>query len=48
MNLEKKSEASITESRPDGLLRRLDGCKLEQKLLDIEEGPDGNPHRPDG
>jgi hypothetical protein len=28
---------SITESRSDGLLRRLDGCKLEQKLLDTEE-----------
>jgi hypothetical protein len=37
----KESEAwSNTERRPDGLLRRLDGCKLEQKLLDTEEGPD--------
>jgi len=46
--LGKKSEASITESHPDGLLRRLNGCKLDQKLLDTEEGPDGNPRRPDG
>jgi hypothetical protein len=39
---------SITESRLDGLLRRPDGCKLEQKLLDAEEGLDENPHCPDG
>jgi hypothetical protein len=44
----KKIWSSITESRPDGLLNRLDGCKLEQKLLDTEEGPDGNPRHPDG
>jgi len=37
-----------TERHPDGLLRRPDGCKLEQKLLDIVKGPDGNPRRPDG
>jgi hypothetical protein len=46
--LGKKSEASITKRRPDGLLRRPDGCKLEQKLLDTEEGPDGNPRLPGG
>jgi hypothetical protein len=39
--LGKKSKASITESRPDGLLRRPNGCKLEQKLLDADECPDG-------
>jgi len=38
----------ITESRPDGLLSRSNGCKLEQKLLNIDECPDGNPRRPDG
>lgn len=37
---------SITGCRPDELLRRLDGCKLEQKLLDIVEGLDGNSRRP--
>jgi hypothetical protein len=47
--LERKSEAwSITESRPDGLLKRPDGCNLEQKLLDTDECLDGNLRRPDG
>jgi hypothetical protein len=47
--LERKYEArSITKSHPDRLLSHLDGCKLEQKLLDTEECPDGKPHRPDG
>jgi hypothetical protein len=47
--LERKSEAwSNTESSPDGLLSRPDGCKLEQKLLDTNEGPDGNPRLLDG
>jgi hypothetical protein len=47
--LERKSEArSITESRPEGLLNSPNGCKLEQKLLDVEEGLDGNPRRLDG
>jgi hypothetical protein len=27
-------------------LRRPDGCKLEQKLLDAVKGPDGSPRRP--
>jgi hypothetical protein len=45
----KESEAwSITERRPDGLLRRPDGCNLEQKLLDTVKGPDRNPRLPDG
>jgi len=39
---------SITGRRSDRLLRRLDGCKLEQKLLDTVEGPDGMARRPDG
>jgi hypothetical protein len=40
--LERKSKTwSNTESR-------LDGCKLQQKLLDTKKGPDGNPRRPDG
>jgi len=44
----KESEAwSNTKRRSDGLLRRPDGCKLEQKLLDTVEGSDGNPRRPD-
>jgi len=43
----KESEA-ITDGRPDGLLRCLDGCKMEQKLLDIVEGPDGKIRRLDG
>jgi len=34
------------ERRLDGLLSRPDGCKLEQKLLDTVEGPNGNPRRP--
>jgi hypothetical protein len=38
---------SITRCRPDGLLCHLDGCKLAQKLLDVVEGPDGKPRRPD-
>jgi hypothetical protein len=38
---------SITRRCPDGLLSRPDGYKLEQKLLDTMEGPDGNPRRPD-
>jgi hypothetical protein len=38
---------SITGSRPDGPLRRPDGCKLEQKLIDVVKGPEGNPRRPD-
>jgi len=46
--LGRKSEASRSLSRLDGLLRRPDRCKLEQKLLDAEEGLDGNPRRPDG
>jgi hypothetical protein len=46
--LERKFEArSITESRPDGLLSRPDGCKLEQKVLDTDECPNGKPHRQD-
>jgi hypothetical protein len=44
----KESEAwSNTERRPDGLLRRPDGCKLEQKLLDAVKGPDENLRRLD-
>jgi hypothetical protein len=38
---------SIIGRRPDGLPRRPDGCKLEQKLLDADDCPDGNPGRPD-
>jgi hypothetical protein len=34
LNLERIWSRSITDGRPDGLLRGLDGCKLEQKLLD--------------
>jgi hypothetical protein len=42
--LERKSEAwSNTEGRPDGLLKRPNGCKLEQKLLNSMDGTDGNP-----
>jgi hypothetical protein len=37
-----------TEGRPDELLKRPDGCKLGQKLLDVEKCPDGNLRRPDG
>jgi len=29
-------------------LRRPNGCKLKQKLLDADECPDRNPRRPDG
>jgi len=44
----KESEAcSNTEGRPDGLLSRPDGCKLEQKLLDTVKGPDRIPRRLD-
>jgi hypothetical protein len=39
---------SITGRSPDGLLRCPNGCKLEQKLLDADECPDGNPRRPEG
>jgi len=35
LNLERIWSWSIIERRPDGLLRRLDGCKLEQLLLEI-------------
>jgi hypothetical protein len=45
--LGKKIWSSITESRPDGLLTRPNGCKLEQKLLDTDECPDENPRRPE-
>jgi hypothetical protein len=38
---------SITGSRPYGLLRCPNGCKLEQKLLDTMNCPDGNPRSPD-
>jgi len=38
---------SITGCHPERLLRRPDGCKLEPKLHDTEEGPDENPRRPD-
>jgi hypothetical protein len=38
---------SNTERRSDGLLRRPDGCKLEQKLLDAVKDPGGNLRRPD-
>jgi hypothetical protein len=34
LNLERIWSWSITDRRPDGLLRGPDGCKLEQKLLD--------------
>jgi hypothetical protein len=45
----KESEAlSNTERRSDGLLRRPDGCKLEQKLLDTVRGSDRSPRHSDG
>jgi len=47
LNLERIWSWSITDGRPDGLLRCPDGCKLEQKLLDTVKGPDGKRHRPD-
>jgi hypothetical protein len=34
LNLARIWSWSITERRPDGLLRCLNGCKLEQELLD--------------
>jgi len=42
--LERNPEAwSNTECRPDGLLKRPDGCKLEQfEASRTEEGPDEN------
>jgi hypothetical protein len=47
--LERKSEAwSNTEGRLNGLLKRPDGCKLDQKLLDTDECSDGNPRRESG
>jgi len=48
LNLERIWSWSITDRRPDGLLRCLDGCRLEQKLLDTVEGLDGKTRRPDG
>jgi len=48
LNLERIWSWLITDRRPDGLLRCPDGCKLEQKLLDTVEGPDGKIRRPDG
>jgi hypothetical protein len=48
LNLERIWSWSITDGRPDGMLRGPDGCKLEQKLLDIVEGPKGKIRRPDG
>jgi hypothetical protein len=48
LNLERIWSWSITDGRPDGMLRGLDGCKLEQKLLDIVKGLDGKICRLDG
>jgi hypothetical protein len=48
LNLERIWSWSITDGRPDGLLRCPDGCKLEQKLLDTVEGSDGKIRRLDG
>jgi hypothetical protein len=39
---------NLIEGRPDGLLSRPDGCKLEQKLLDTVKAPDGNTRRSNG
>lgn len=45
----KKSEAwSNTVRLLDGLLSRLNGRKLEQKLLDTVKGPDRKTHHLDG
>jgi hypothetical protein len=47
LNLERIWSWSITDGRPDGLLRCQDGGKLEQKLLDTMKGPDGKIRCPD-
>jgi hypothetical protein len=38
---------SIIGRRPDGMLRRPNGCKMEQKLHDTVEGLNKNPRRSD-
>jgi len=48
LNLERIWSWSITAGRPVGMLRGPDGFKLEQKLLDTVEGPDGKIRRLDG
>jgi hypothetical protein len=48
LNLERIWSWSISERRPNGLLRCPDGCKLEQKLLDTVVRPNGKSRRPDG
>jgi hypothetical protein len=47
LNLERIWSWSITDGRPDGLLRCPDRCKLEQKRLDTVKGPDRKIRRPD-
>jgi hypothetical protein len=48
LNLERIWSWSIIDRCPDRLLRCLDECKLEQKLLDTVKGPNEKLRRPNG